>query len=57
MAIQERNHIKDILFGVCVGVALGVPVEFESREFLKKNPVVKMQSGGLHGQEIGVVWW
>jgi ADP-ribosylglycohydrolase len=55
MAIQERNHIKDILFGVCVGVALGVPVEFESREFLKKNPVVKMQSGGLHGQEIGVV--
>ncbi|MEY2923389.1 MAG: hypothetical protein RL108_2015 [Bacteroidota bacterium] len=49
-----RNYIKDILFGVCVGDALGVPVEFESRDFLKKNPVVKMQSGGVHGQLEGV---
>lgn len=54
MAILERNYIKDILYGVCVGDALGVPVEFESREFLKKNPVVKMQSGGVHGQVEGV---
>ncbi|MBU3682305.1 MAG: ADP-ribosylglycohydrolase family protein [Flavobacterium sp.] len=46
--------MKDILFGVCVGDALGVPVEFESRDFLKKNPVVKMQSGGVHGQVEGV---
>jgi ADP-ribosylglycohydrolase len=42
------------LLGVCVGAALGVPVEFESRDFLKKNPVVKMQSGGVHGQVEGV---
>lgn len=54
MDIIARNFLKDILYGVCVGDALGVPVEFESREFLKKNPVVKMQSGGVHGQGIGV---
>jgi ADP-ribosyl-[dinitrogen reductase] hydrolase len=52
--MKARNYIKDILFGVCVGDALGVPVEFESRDFLKKNPVVKMLSGGIHGQVEGV---
>lgn len=52
--MKAKNYIKDILFGVCVGDALGVPVEFESRDFLKKNLVVKMQSGGVHGQVEGV---
>ena len=52
--MKTRNYIKDILFGVCVGDALGVPVEFESRDFLKKNPVIKMLSGGVHGQVEGV---
>ena len=52
--MKTRNYIKDILFGVCIGDALGVPVEFESRDFLKKNPVVKMQSGGVHEQVEGV---
>lgn len=52
--MKTRNYIKDVLFGVCVGDALGVPVEFESRDFLKKNLVVKMQSGGVHGQVEGV---
>lgn len=52
--MKTRNYIKDILFGVCVGDALGVPVEFESRDFLKKNPVLKMQSGGVHEQVEGV---
>jgi len=50
----ERNYLKDILYGVCVGDALGVPVEFESREYLKNNPVTKMVSGGIHDQGIGV---
>ena len=49
-----RNYLKDILYGVCVGDALGVPVEFESREYLKNNPVTKMGSGGVHDQGIGV---
>lgn len=50
----ERNYLKDLLYGVCVGDALGVPVEFESREYLKNNPVTKMGSGGVHDQGIGV---
>lgn len=51
---MTRNYLKDILYGVCVGDALGVPVEFESREYLKKKPVTKMGSGGVHDQGIGV---
>jgi ADP-ribosylglycohydrolase len=50
----KRNYLKDLLYGVSVGDALGVPVEFESREYLKKNPVTKMTLGGVHGQGIGV---
>ena len=50
----KRNYLKDLLYGVCVGDALGVPVEFESREYLKNNPVSKMGSGGVHDQGIGV---
>ncbi|WP_438712073.1 ADP-ribosylglycohydrolase family protein [Aquimarina muelleri] len=33
------DNIKGGIFGVAVGDALGVPVEFKSREFLKKQPV------------------
>lgn len=51
---KARNYLKDLLYGVCVGDALGVPVEFESREYLKKKPVTKMGSGGVHDQGIGV---
>ena len=50
----ERNYLKDLLYGLCVGDALGVPVEFESREYLKNNPVTKMSSGGVHDQGTGV---
>jgi ADP-ribosylglycohydrolase len=52
--MTKSNYLKDILYGVCVGDALGVPVEFESREYLKKNPVTKMGSGGVHDQGTGV---
>ncbi|UWY29044.1 ADP-ribosylglycohydrolase family protein [Flavobacterium sp. TR2] len=37
-----ENKIESGLFGLAVGDALGVPVEFKSRENLKKNPVVDM---------------
>jgi len=33
------KNIKGGIFGLAVGDALGVPVEFKSREFLKKEPV------------------
>lgn len=39
--------------GLVVGDALGVPVEFQSREMLVANPVVSMRAGGSHGQPIG----
>jgi ADP-ribosylglycohydrolase len=50
---MERNYLKDIIYGVCVGDALGVPVEFDSRENLKKNPVKNMREGGIHEQQRG----
>lgn len=52
--MSSKKYIKDILFGVCVGDALGVPVEFQRRDLLKMSPVVTMQSGGVHEQEEGV---
>jgi ADP-ribosylglycohydrolase len=37
-----KNQIKAALFGVAVGDALGVPVEFKSRSYLRENPVTEM---------------
>jgi ADP-ribosyl-[dinitrogen reductase] hydrolase len=47
------NKIKSGLFGLAIGDALGVPVEFESRAFLKENPVTEMRGFGTHNQPIG----
>ena len=44
---------KNILFGLAVGDALGVPVEFKSRESLKKNPVTDMICYGTYNQPPG----
>lgn len=48
-----ENVVKAGIFGVCIGDALGVPVEFKSRETLKKFPVVKMQEFGSWNQPKG----
>lgn len=48
-----NTKIKSGLFGVAVGDALGVPVEFESRDYLKQNPVLDMFGFGTHNQPIG----
>jgi len=40
--------IKDALFGLATGDALGVPVEFESRETIRQNPVTDMQGYGTY---------
>lgn len=37
-----ENKVKAGIMGVCIGDALGVPVEFKKREDLKKFPVTKM---------------
>jgi ADP-ribosylglycohydrolase len=47
------NHVADGLFGLCVGDALGVPVEFQSRKYLHTHPVTDMIGYGTHNQPPG----
>ncbi|MCA1746525.1 MAG: ADP-ribosylglycohydrolase family protein, partial [Bacteroidales bacterium] len=51
--MSERNIYKDVLFGVAVGDALGVPVEFRSRDELQREPVTGMRGNGTHNQPPG----
>lgn len=53
--LSSRNYyqIKSALFGVAVGDALGVPVEFYPRERLIQNPVTGMREFGTHGMPKG----
>ena len=48
-----ENIVKAGIFGVCIGDALGVPVEFRSRDQLKRSPVTTMRAFGTHRQPIG----
>lgn len=48
-----ENRIKAGILGVCAGDALGVPVEFKSREALKRFPVTNMQEFGSWNQPKG----
>lgn len=45
--------VQSGLFGLAIGDALGVPVEFESRSYLKENPVSEMIAYGTHYQPLG----
>ena len=45
--------IKSALFGVAIGDALGVPVEFQSREYLHQKPVTDMMGYGTYNQPPG----
>lgn len=47
------NIVRDALIGLAVGDALGVPVEFESRESLVANPVTDMRAYGTYSQPAG----
>lgn len=47
------SPIKDALLGLAVGDALGVPVEFQSRELLAHHPVTTMRAYGTHNQPAG----
>ena len=42
------RKLKDAIIGLAIGDAMGVPVEFESREYLQKNPVTEMEEYGSH---------
>ena len=49
----NSNICKGILFGVAIGDALGVPVEFKSREEISKQPVTDMIGFGSHRKPAG----
>lgn len=48
-----QKQIQDGILGVAVGDALGVPVEFRSREGLRQYPVNGMRAYGTHHQPAG----
>lgn len=48
-----ENKIYGGLFGFCVGDALGVPVEFSTREERKKDPIKEMRAYGTYHQPFG----
>jgi ADP-ribosylglycohydrolase len=50
---MQPNKVLDVLIGLSVGDALGVPVEFKQRDELKADPVVGMRGYGTHNQPAG----
>ena len=46
--MKSNNDIRSVLFGVAVGDALGVPVEFKSRDYLEAKPVTDMIGFGTY---------
>lgn len=47
-AVDITEKVKSVLFGVAVGDALGVPVEFRSREEIRRDPVTDMRGYGTY---------
>lgn len=47
------NKKLSAIMGSCVADALGVPVEFNRREQLRRNPVIDMRSYGTYNQPAG----
>lgn len=48
-----KSRLFGSIFGHCTGDALGLPVEFRSRLYLKDNPVISMLGYGTHNQPMG----
>ena len=51
--LSKNARIKGGLIGLIIGDALGVPVEFKSRLFFEKNPLMSMRGYGTHNQPPG----
>lgn len=49
----DKEKLLGGVYGLAVGDALGVPVEFCSRKMLDKDPVKGMEAGGTHKQKKG----
>jgi ADP-ribosylglycohydrolase len=47
-SMAKRDIYKDILFGISIGDALGVPAEFKSRETMKQSQVTDMKGYGTY---------
>ena len=47
------EKIKAGIYGTCVADALGVPVEFKSREYLRVTPLKHMRGNGTYNQPVG----
>lgn len=50
---MDAKIVRGMLLGLATGDALGVPVEFESRNTLQRDPVTGMRSDGSWGQPAG----
>ena len=50
---MKKNILYSAIYGHAIGDALGVPVEFFSREMLSFEPVVQMREFGTHDQPNG----
>lgn len=48
MLVLMQNIWKDGIFGLVVGDALGVPVEFSNREERWTDPITGMRAYGTH---------
>ena len=51
--VVSSNYILDALVGLCVGDALGVPVEFLTRSYLRDHTLTDMMGYGTHNQPPG----
>jgi len=51
--MAKRDFVKDVLLGLAIGDALGVPVEFKSRKVLQQHQVTGMIGYGTHNQPPG----
>jgi ADP-ribosylglycohydrolase len=51
--VSAESRILGGLWGVAVGDALGVPVEFRSRKERERDPVVDLRGYGTHNQPCG----
>ncbi len=51
--ISRKDRILGGLWGSLVGDALGVPVEFKTRDVVQANPVTGMREFGSHNQPAG----
>lgn len=50
---MELKTVRSMVYGHAIGDALGVPVEFKSREELDKDPVVNMRAFGTYDMPDG----